>query len=104
MPRQSRRFTLALFALFLGFLLLAVVLWTQGLDRADKWASIGSLFVGMAALIAAVWTALRPRSASAVVHGSEHPAAPLVKNMTAETVIVGNRSRVKIRNRNMYRR
>jgi len=78
-----------------GFSILAVFLYLQGLDRADKWASVLALFIALATPAIGLVTQHREARADAPA-----PPSPITNIGTITQSIVANRARVSQKNTN----
>ncbi|MFJ8442449.1 hypothetical protein [Kitasatospora griseola] len=70
---------------------LAVFLWGEGLDRANQWAGVLGLFVGLAGLVLSVTGGVRGRGGGQSADGAAAGGSVrLVRNVKGDVVIGGS--------------
>lgn len=84
-----------------GLTVLGILLWTQGLERADKLASVISMFLGTIALLVAfltLWVTVRPRfgSPSREFKSRSTPNYPIISDSSG----IAHASRYQVTNYN----
>ncbi len=87
-PRTPRWLAPALLVAFAVLLIgVALFLWSQGLDKADAWASVLSALAGLTSLAAAAYTGIRHRATGDPPAAPQLPASVTVSGQTGAVVV-----------------